>query len=134
MEQETIIESLLNEYIEHRTAIKAMILDLEKIKAKVDTLFPDSLDKRYIRFFEEKIKSTTALFGSLLDMRREIARSVKDEIELRRKLDTGEKDFDDLFDIRELAKKVENFNNPKKKLEVVKDEQERINSDDRTAK
>lgn len=136
MDNGTIIESLLNEYIEHRRAIKEMITDLEKLKVRTDELFPESLDKRYIRFFEEKIKSVTALFNSLLDMRKEIAKSIKDEIEIRRRLESGGKDLDDLFDMRSLVKQVETFQkgvdkSKEKVKEVMKDEKDR--SDDRVA-
>ena len=113
MEHEQIINNLLNEYIEHRAAIKSMISDLEKLKEKIETILPESLDKRYKFFFEEKIKTITQLFSSLLDMRKEISKSVKDEIELRRKItketDRDDSGFEDLLDIRKIANKVEKF-------------------------
>jgi len=126
MESEQIIDNLLNEYIEHRTAIKLMISDLEKLKEKIETILPESLDKRYKFFFEEKIKTITQLFSSLLDMRKEISKSVKDEIELRRKIskevDKDNSGFEDLLDIRKIAGKVEKFQQKQKdfKNSVVK--------------
>jgi len=120
MEQNTIIDNLLKEYNDHRKAIKEMIVDLERIRANIDKLFPQNLDIRHVRFFEEKIKTLTSLFNSLLDMRKEIAKSVKDEIEIRRRVEkSGEDDFEDFLDIRKIAKKVENFQ--KKKEEMKKD-------------
>ena len=88
-----------------------MIVDLEKIQAKVDSIFPETMDKRFIRIFEEKVKAATGLFGALLDMRKEIARSVKDEIEARRRLDGGDGDskLEDILDVRKIARKVELF-------------------------
>ena len=68
--QQERIDFLLKEYDDHRDAIKSMIADLEKIRVRVDTLIPDNLDARYMRFFEEKVKSITALFNSLLEMRK----------------------------------------------------------------
>jgi len=113
MDHEQIINDLLKEYIDHRDAIKIMIVDLEKLKEKIETILPESLDKRYKFFFEEKIKTITQLFSSLLDMRKEIAKSVKEEIELRRKIsndtDKDESGFEELLDIRKIASKVENF-------------------------
>lgn len=105
------IDELLEEFVEHRAAIKAMIKDLEKIKENVDKVIPTRLDARHIRFFEEKVKSVTGLFNSLLEMRKEIARCVREEIEIRRKLDKGEKeyDLDELFDVRQFADKVDEF-------------------------
>ena len=82
-----IYENLINEFIEQRNAIKIMILELEKIKEKIDSLFGNSLDKRYMRFFEEKIKSVTELFKTILDMRKEIIKNAKDEFELTPLLD-----------------------------------------------
>jgi len=112
------IEELLEEFVVHRDAIKAMILDLEEIKAKVDKVIPSNLDARHIRFFEEKVKSVTALFNALLEMRKEIARCVREEIEIRRKMDKGEKEFalDEIFDIREFAEKVDEFSKKSKKI------------------
>jgi len=108
-----ILDSLLSEFKEQRDAIKAMITDLDAIKTKVDSLFPQKMDQRFIRIFEEKVKAATGIFNTLLDMRKEITKSLKDEIELRRRLlkdDLGEAEsLEELFDIRKIAKKVENF-------------------------
>jgi hypothetical protein len=119
-----IIDELLSQFQEHRDAIKVMIEDLERLKVRVDTLIPSSLDARYIRFFEEKIKAVTALFNALLDMRKEIASTLKTEIELRRKLGI-EADFDieGLVDIRKLSRKVEEFEEQKEKLQAMRIEQ-----------
>ncbi len=112
-------EELLKEYDEHRDAIKIMISDLEKIKENIDKIIPTSLESRYIRFFEEKIKTVTSLFTTLLEMRKEIARSIKEELEIRRKLDKGdvsEYELDELFNVRDLADKVDEFKREKEKL------------------
>jgi len=109
--QEEKINSLLNEYDDHRDAIKSMIVDLEKIRTRVDILIPDQLDARYMRFFEEKVKSITALFISLLEMRKEIAKSVKDEIDIRRRIkDQNDMvDLEGLLDVRSMADKINKF-------------------------
>lgn len=105
------VSGLLEEYNEHRIAIKQMIKDLEDIKEHIEKILPKNLDSRYIRFFEEKVKTITALFNALLEMRKEIARSVREEIEIRRKLDKGDDIFDleDVFNVRDLAEKVDQF-------------------------
>jgi len=117
--QEEKINSLLLEYDDHRIAIKDMIVDLEKIRIRVDTLIPDQLDARYMRFFEEKIKSITALFNSLLEMRKEIAKSVKDEIDIRRRIKDQNSmiDLEGLLDVRKMADKIKDF---QKKSDVIK--------------
>lgn len=116
--QQKRIEYLLKEYDDHRAAIKNMIVDLEKIRVKIDVLIPDQLDARYMRFFEEKVKSVTALFISLLEMRKEIAKSVKDEIEIRRRIKDKDKliDLEDMLDVRSMVEKVEKFKEDTEKL------------------
>ena len=127
-EQQARIDFLLKEYDDHRDAIKLMIVDLEKIRAKIDRLIPDQLDARYMRFFEEKVKSVTALFISLLEMRKEIAKSVKDEIEIRRKIknDDDAIDIEDMVDVRSMATKIDKFKEEhiktqKNRLKIIKD-------------
>lgn len=118
-ENDKIIADLLNEFREHRDAIMNMIGDLEGIKSQIDRLIPERLDARYVRFFEEKVKSITALFNALLDMRKELTKSLKDEIEIRRKIDitSGGQTLTEIIDIRDIAAKVERF---KKKQDQLK--------------
>jgi len=127
--QQDRIDFLLKEYDDHRDAIRNMIVDLEKIRVRIDTLIPDNLDARYMRFFEEKVKSITGLFNSLLDMRKEIAKSVKDEIEIRRKIKNDDEliDIDDMLDVRSMASKIDKFKEDtsktqKKRLEVIQND------------
>lgn len=110
-----IIDDLLTEFKVHRDAIMEMITDIEKLKDKIDTLLPDTMDKRYIRFFEEKVKTASEFFRTLLEMRKEIQKSLKDEIELRRKTNIGgdHMDIEDIIDIRKMADKVEAFSRKK---------------------
>ncbi len=112
------VAGLLEEYNEHRAAIKNMIKDLEEIKENVEKILPKSLDARYIRFFEEKIKTITALFNALLEMRKEIARSVREEIDIRRKLDKGADayELEDVFNVRDLADKIDEFKQNQDKM------------------
>ncbi len=110
-----ISDELLGEIKEQREALKLMIVDLELIKNKIDKLFPESLDKRFIRFFEEKVKTATGIFNSILDIRKEVTKSLKDEIEIRRKIvKTEDDEFNDL-DIQNLADRVEKLNKYKQK-------------------
>lgn len=115
---EKIIEDLLKEFKEHRNAVMQMVGDIEVLKEKIDKLIPDQLDARYIRFFEEKVKTATEFFKTLLEMRKEIQKSLKDEIDIRRKINVVDKDIDieDIINIRSLAGKVEEFKKKKEKL------------------
>lgn len=112
------VDELLEEYDEHRKAIKIMIKDLEDLKVNIDKIIPTSLEARYVRFFEEKIKTVTSLFNTLLEMRKEIARSVREEIEIRRKVDKGETQYEmeDFFNVRDFANKIDDFKQEQKKL------------------
>lgn len=114
-----IIQDLLEEFRDHRDAIKQMIVDLEELKANIDRLIPAKLDARYTRFFEEKVKSLTEFFKTLLEMRKEIQKSLKEEIDLRRKLnldEMGEEDLEKVIDIRKLANKVQSFQDKRKEM------------------
>lgn len=126
-QQMELIEGLLGEYDEHRKEIKKMISEMEDLRKKIGDLFPQKLDARYVRFFEEKVKTMTALFNSLLDMRKEVTKSVKDEIEIRRRLKSDDEmiDIEDMLDVRSMASKIEQFKDESKKiqkgrLEVIK--------------
>jgi hypothetical protein len=112
------VEHLLREYDDHRIAIKVMIEDLEALKKNIDKIIPTTLEARYIRFFEEKIKTVTSLFNALLEMRKEIARSVKEEIEIRRKLEKSDSEYEleDVFNVREFASKIDDFKEEQRKL------------------
>jgi len=123
---EEIIDQLLDQFSQHRDAILKMISDLETIKEKVDTIIPDTMDRRYTRYFEEKVKSVTDFFSTMLDMRKEITKSLKDEIELRRKIviKEGSIALDELIDVRSMADKVEQFQkivdeNKKKQYQTI---------------
>ena len=120
MEHMTIIDQLIVQFEDQRKAILEMIDQLETIKQKIDLLIPDTLDKRYLRFFEEKVKTITNLFTTLLEMRKEITKNLKEEIEIRRKIVMKETDFDfeSTIDVRKIAERIEVF---KKKRKDIKE-------------
>lgn len=115
-----IIHGLLSEFKDQRLALHKMIEELETIRKNVDKLFPETLDKRFLMYFQEKVKAVTGLYSSLLDMRKEINKSLKDEIELRRKVKSKEddEDIDDLMDIRSIADKVNKLQKEKEKKQA----------------
>jgi len=134
---DAIVDELLGEFKTHREAIQTMIGELEVLKDKVDTLFPEKLDQRYMRFFEDKVKATTSFFNALLDMRKEFAKTLKDEIEIRRRIikdgggaDDILEDIEELLDIRKMADKVEKFKKslkpqPKPRAETIENPEEK---------
>lgn len=135
------LETLLKEFVEQRDAIKLMIVDLERVKSKIETILPDSVDKRFMRFFEEKVKTITELFRVILDMRKEIIKNSKDEIELRKKFigtDDDDIDIEGIFNIKKIAERVEKLRKEKIGLEqtlvLPPPKEENYKSDDVTLK
>jgi uncharacterized protein Yka (UPF0111/DUF47 family) len=113
------IRKLIEEFTENRQALKSMITDLEKLRLNIDKLFPDTLDKRYMRFFEEKIKSATELFKAILDVRKEISKSLKTEIELISKTLFNEDEIELTHqELSKLTDQVDKFKS--KKLKQIK--------------
>jgi uncharacterized protein YjgD (DUF1641 family) len=131
MDNQEHIENLLVEFAGQRDEIKEMLGELEILKKNIDSLFPETMDKRYKMFFDEKVKAATSFFNVLLDMRKELIKSLKDEIEIRRKIEHKDKmfDLDGLLDVRQMARTVETFKDKTEKLkkkrstkgEVIKD-------------
>lgn len=119
LDKQALLDKLLDEFEEQRIEIKAMISDLERLRGKIDLLLPEQLDARFMRFFEEKVKTLTSFFSILLDMRKEITKNLKEEIELRRKFkDEGELGgIEEYLDIRHFASKVEDFRRKKAKMQ-----------------
>jgi len=107
-------EKLLVEYRDQREALKILIDELEKLKKDIDKLFPDRLDKRYLGgLFDQKIKAATEMFKAILELRKEIAKNVKDEFEMRRKLDNDINETTDsnVFDVRKAVKLLQEDDN-----------------------
>lgn len=131
LKNDEIILELLKEFKIHRDAIMGMIDDLEKLKEHVDKLFPQKLDVRTMRFFEDKVKSATELFKALLEMRKEIQKSLKEEIDLRRKVEINdtEDDIEKLINIRDLADKVQDFKEQRDKIRKKTIERAQIETD-----
>jgi len=120
-QEQRMISNLLNEFKNIRDKIQDMIVDLERISTDIRNIFPDRLQANYRWIFETKVKTVTELFKTLLDMRKEIGNSLKDEIELRRRImkDSGGEGLEDLFDIRKIAKRVEEFQKRTDKIESL---------------
>ena len=113
-----MIDGLLLEFKEQRDNVKSMLIDIENIRTKVDQLLPENIDKRYIMLFEQRIKTITELFKILMDMRKEISKSLKDEIDMRKRMTTDDTfNIEDMLDIRGMVKQMENLKKRGDKLE-----------------
>ena len=119
------VDKLLSIFEQNRDAIMNMIIDLEKLKDKLDTIFPETTDARHMRFFEEKIKAISSFFNVLLDMRKEINKSIKDEIDMRRRSEgkDAELDVESLLDVRKVTRKIENFQQAADKMKAKRSKQ-----------
>ncbi len=127
-----VIDELLADFESQRNSLKDMITDVEKLKEEISSLFPNKLDARYKRLFEEKVKTAVALLNVLLDVRKELIKTMKDEIEIRRKVKgKGDGDtIDDILDVRDMAKKIEKLNKKTVKVtKVVEKKKEKIKKD-----
>ena len=118
-DSEIVIQDLLEDFTTQRQALLQMVTDVEKLKDDIEKLFPEKLNARYAKFFEDKVKTAVAMFNVLLDIRKELLKTTKDEIDIRRKV-TGKGDLNELIDVRKLAKKIEQFDSKKEKLEKKK--------------
>jgi len=113
-----MIDGLLLEFKEQRDNVKLMLVDIENIRTKVDQLLPENIDKRYIMLFEQRIKTITELFKILMDMRKEISKSLKDEIDMRKRMTSDDSfNIEDMLDIRGMVKQMENLKKRGDKLE-----------------
>lgn len=113
------IEDLIKEFHQNREQLKEMILDIEKVKEKIELLLPDSsLDKRYTYLFEQRVKAAFSIFSTLLNIRSEISKSIKDEFELRRKY---QKEIIDILDEDDDEDAFDNISDEaERKLELIK--------------
>ncbi len=119
-DNEVVVQELLEDFGVQREALNQMVVDVEKLKKDIDKLFPEKLNARYAKFFEDKVKTAVAMFNTLLDIRKELIKTTKDEIEIRRKV-AGKGDLNDLIDVRSLAKKIEKFDKTNNILKKKKD-------------
>lgn len=102
------VSELLNKLSGSRDELSRYMAELEEIRKKAEELFPSNHDFRNRYILEEKIKTVSSLYSTVLNIRQEFNKTIKDEIEIRRKLSIGE-DEDVLSDsdIRKLALIVE---------------------------
>lgn len=120
MQIDDIVISLLIEFKEQREQIKGMVTEVEMLRDQMSMLFPEKINATTRKFLEDKIKTMVSFYNVLLDMRKEISKSVREELDFRRRLENEEFDPDDisdLLDISDISKKVEKFKENKQKLQ-----------------
>jgi hypothetical protein len=112
---DNISNALLEKLKASRTKLEDYSNEVETLRDDVLNLFPKQMDYRKKWVFEERIKTTSQFYDSLLRVRQEINKSIKEEIELRRKL--NEKEFDPKKaienSIRDIVDEIEKRNEEK---------------------
>jgi len=119
-EQQDKIEILLTEFSQQRQAIMGMVTEVESLRGQMELLFPETIDARTRKFLEDKVKTMVSFYGVLLDMRKEISKNIKDEVEIRRRVEGGElgaDDIEEMLDVRDIAKKMESFAKKKRQIQ-----------------
>ena len=107
-----IYNQLIQEIRENREELKASIKEISKFKNVLDKIFPEKIDLRNKFIIEERIKTTVEFHNVLLKYRQELNKMIKDEFELRRKLDKSEEEKDlldkiDLEKLKQLEKMIQ---------------------------
>lgn len=114
-----VIDNLLKEYSDSRKELSRYMESVDGLREKVNSIFPETTDFRNRFVLEEKIKAASSFFSTLLNIRQEYNKSIKEEIELRRKLFTltQEEDLneDDIRDIADMIEEHVKKSKPKKK-------------------
>lgn len=114
-----VIDNLLKEYSDSRKELSRYMESVDGLREKVNSIFPETTDFRNRFVLEEKIKAASSFFSTLLNIRQEYNKSIKEEIELRRKLFTlaqeEELDEDDIRDIADMIEEHVKNSKPKKK-------------------
>jgi hypothetical protein len=104
-EKDPKIDSLIIELEKNRVNIRQKLTDLEGINSQVQKVFPSTLDYRNKFLVDDKVKIVTGFYSTLLNYIQELNRSIKEEIEIRRKNITGDEETKDQ-DIRNLVKQL----------------------------
>ena len=110
-------EQLLNELAKSRDELTEMISDVDKCKETILGVAANTTDYRNRYSKEDRLKTITSFYGTLLALRQEYNRNIISEIELRRKLEKGD-DGEVELDIAKIAKQMEALS--KKKESAIK--------------
>ena len=110
-------EQLLNELSKSRDELTEMISDVDKCKETILGVAANTTDYRNRYSKEDRLKTITSFYGTLLALRQEYNRNIISEIELRRKLEKGD-DGELEIDIAKIAKQMEALS--KKKESAIK--------------
>ena len=114
-EQNPKIEELLSQLSESRSKLSEYMNDVDTIRQKVDTIFPTTQDFRNRFVLEEKIKAASSFYSTLLSIRQEYNKTIKEEIEIRRKIESNNPEEGEV-DVRAVADQVEQMMKEKESI------------------
>jgi len=124
-DQNPKIEELLTQFSESRNKLSEYMNDVDAIRKKVDGIFPTTQDFRNRFVLEEKIKAAASFYSTLLNIRQEFNKTIKEEIEIRRKIGNNDIEEGDI-DVRAVADQVEQM--IKDKESIDNNQQEKLES------
>ena len=101
------IQELLEQLSTSREELTKYMGDVDTIRTKVDQIFPSGQDFRNKWALEEKIKTVASLYSTILNIRQEFNKTIKDEIEIRRKITTEKDTTNQVIDVRAMARMIE---------------------------
>lgn len=105
-------EELLDELSKSRDQLTTMISDVDQCKDAILKVAANTTDYRNRYSKEDRLKTITSFYGTLLALRQEYNRNIISEIELRRKLEKGD-DGEIELDITKIAKQIESLQKKK---------------------
>jgi len=108
------VGELLEKFSKSREELSKYMTDVDTIRQKVDQIFPTNQDFRNKWALEEKIKAVSSFYSTLLNIRQEFNKTIKEEIDIRRKISDNNEGGEEGFNIRDLAKLVEDSQKEKK--------------------
>ena len=103
----TKYDELLNDLSNSRQELAQDIVDVKQCKDAVIGIATNSTDYRSRYSKEDRIKTISGFYSTLLGLRQEYNRNIISEIELRRKLEKGD-DGELELDITKIIKQIEN--------------------------
>jgi len=114
------VPGLISELSGSRTKLEKFALDLESLHNQVSQVFPKKFDHRDRYLLDDKLKTVSSFYATMLSVRQEINRIIVHEIDIRRKVNKdnviGRKHT---VDIRQLAEDLD-----KRGIKLVSDEKE----------
>lgn len=100
------VEDLLKELKAKRQKLEQFSGDLEGLKDTVNAIFPKNSDHRNKYVLEEKLKTASSLYSTLLSYSMEINKSIISEINIRNKMKDKQQGDDDI-DVRSIVEQLE---------------------------